>query len=299
MSSIRKYRVLFFNTGLTFNGRLYYLRDIFPFLTDKQSDTSPHYIDRRLVHTDFQVRDLTYLPAENAYIGVFGKLRRDAPHKIDGLTSAESELALAPNDRLVEKCHFRYLADRDILIWQQNMDVGGAYRFSEYITDLIQHFCNQEYRVFNIFPILSRDSIQRVLGGTLKSFECKFARPNGPISDHPVWNQNAFNMMKHVDGGTVKVTVSGGRSTLSSAANAIIGSLVEDPSIKSLKVKLDGEEDPIDLFSDRISDSIDVELVGHYPSPDRVHLKLVDAFNSKSQILSEYFKRGNSVHFPS
>lgn len=78
----------------------------------------------------YQVRDL--VKVGTVWKGTFGKLRDDAPHLVNG-ADEEKELDLEDGDRLLEKCHYLYREQGNLLVWQLNRSSGGMSRFEDYL----------------------------------------------------------------------------------------------------------------------------------------------------------------------
>lgn len=292
----KSYRALFFNTSLARNNTRYCLRDILPALVANHTSHQPHLPVSNISNTDFQIRDVAGIgAASNVIQGVFGRLRDDAPNKIDN-SGNESQLALLPTDKLVEKCYFLYFANTDILVWQSSRDVASPERFAEYLSTLISNFCSAPH-FFNLLPIVDPNSLQRVLNGSVKSIECKVARPNTPVSNQPQWNQNAFDLMNSVNGATIKINVSAARGILQNT-RSLITQLVSDNNVSLLKVKIDGDDDPIDLFADRVDERFTVNLNGHYPLAQDVLNHLDSAYNNQRNLLISYFDQRQAQSFP-
>ncbi len=289
----KSYRALFFNTSLARNNNKYYLRDIFQPLLDNHSLNSPHLPATNISGADFQIRDVTKIG--NTIHGVFGRLRDDAPNKIDN-TGVESQLLLLPTDKLVEKCYFLYHINTDILVWQSSRDVASPERFADYLSTLVSKYCSSQ-NILYLLPIVDPNSLQRALNGSVKSIECKIARPNTQLVKQPKWNQHAFDLMNSLNGATVKINVSAARGVLQNT-KGLIKQLVENNSVTLLKVKIDGDEDPIDLFADRVVERFIVNLNGHYPLAADVVACLETAYNNQKGILNQYFDLNQVQSFP-
>jgi hypothetical protein len=280
---MKKYRVLFFTTSVGPTGAP--LSDSLPLpllqtqtILTKPTNLQPQIIDGH----EFQVRDFHQVRGSHVWKGVFGRLRDDAPHVVDA-RDLESPIPLQPTDRLIEKCHFLYIANHDILVWQVNKNVASVSKFSFFIGNLLNS------AVF-VNIVVGANSLQRVIGGTVKNIECKVAAPRTPLTATPNYSQPMFDLMNSVHGATIKVNISAGRGTLSGSIRRLISWANANPDTKTLKAKLEGEDEPIDLLVDRISVSIEVPLTGHYPNPVHVFNKLDAAFNLKRQELAPFFR---------
>lgn len=291
----KSYRAVFFNTSLTNNNTRYRLRDIAPTLITRFCSSTPHLPVNNISGTDFQIRDITTINSGNVIQGVFGRLRDDAPNKIDN-SGNESQLALSPTDKLVEKCYFVYYVTTDILVWQSSRDVASPEKFAEYLSCVISNICPIP-QIFNLLPIVDPNSLQRVLNGVAKSLECKVAMPNTRLTDNTPWKQSAFDLMSFVGGATIKIKVSSARGVLQNT-NVLIRQLATSNDVSMLKVKIDGDDDPIDLFADRVDERFTVPLNGHYPDAHIVLNHLDMAYNNQRSLLSQFFDTTPVNPFP-
>jgi hypothetical protein len=276
----KNYKVYFYQTGI--GPQSVMLRGAMQQLVT----TSPIYplnlSPQTIASRRFQVRDFQRVGNSQVWKGVFGRLRDDAPNKIDA-NDNELSLGLNPADRLLEKCHFIYKGDGDILLWQVNTDVGFISRFQSYLGLLLN-------LKVNLMAITGTNSLNKVLAGTIKSFDLSVARPITPVSNAPVWNQTAFDLMKNVHGASIRIRVSAGRQTLGGQVVNVIKQFQKNPDTKSLRVQIEEEAEPIDLFVERISGRISLQHNGHYPVTADVFSGLDDAFDQHLAVLKPYFR---------
>lgn len=221
----------------------------------------------------FQIRDLNIDPTKGEWRGIFGRLRNDAPNVVDK-DDRENTLNLSPYDLLIEKVHFIYKPTVDTLIWQVNPTVGFIGKFEAYLSQLLN-----QYILIKI--IAGTSSLNRVINGVVKYYEVKVATPTEKLSKIPAYNQAAFDIMNDVGGSTIKYRVSAGREHLSSKAKKLIEKLAGDDLTESLKVKLEGDDEPVDIFLDRISKRVSVNLNGHYPDTKDIYNQLNLAFEDQ------------------
>ncbi len=276
----KNYKVLFYQTSIGPNAD--FLRVAIPQLLGTNNSGPQHLSTRTIDTREYQVRDFARVPNSQVWTGVFGRRRDDAPHKVDS-ADQESSLNLQPTDRLLEKCHFIYKADKDVLVWQVNSDVGYVSRFSTYLGLLLNLPCS-------IDPITGTDGLQRALTGQIKMLECKVARPQIQSTNSPVWGQKTVDLLKHVNGANIKIKVSAGRGSLGGYVKNVIQHLNGDPYTKTLKIRIEGDEEPIDLLLDRVVSRIEVTLNGHYPDTQAVLAALDKAFDGKKAELKPYFR---------
>ena len=221
-----------------------------------------------------QLREFGKLPNSPLWAGVFCLLREDAPNKID-LADKEQSLDLDPGDRLVEKCHFLYDLKADILVWQLNVQACWPGKVSMYLGELL----NQKVELLSI---LDAESLKRLLTGDIKTFELKVARPAAVPNATPTWNQDAFDLMRSVDGANIKINVSAGTGHLKKVTVAnILGWARSSEYTKTLKVQMEGDREVIDLLANRITGFVITKLVGHYPEKSAVISALRENYTTK------------------
>ncbi len=277
---MKKYKVLFYTTSIGPQGLP--LRNALPNpLTTgmtQPANLAPRVIDGH----EFQVRDLIKINNSDVWQGVFGRLRDDAPNVINA-QGHEATLPLQPTDRLIEKCHFLYFGARDVLAWQVNKNAAYIGKFNFYLSEILN------MPVF-VHTIVGTQALQRVLAGTIKNVECKVATPSVPLGNVPNYSQPMFDLMNSVHGSTIKVNISAGRNTLTGRIRDLINWAVGNPTTKTLKARVEGEDEPIDLLADRISDTILVQMNGHYPDTTQVFNGLDQAFTNKNIDLAPFFR---------
>lgn len=277
----KKYRVLFFTTSIGQNGL-----PLSSALPNPLVDGLPmpaQLQPRTIEGVEFQVRDFTRIGTTHVWKGVFGRLRDDAPNLVNA-HGHEAAIPLHPNDRLLEKSHFLYFSNHDILVWQVNTDVGYISRFTLYLGELLNMFVQ-------VNAAVGANALERVIQGTVKNIECKVATPRIPLGNVPNYSQAMFDLMNGVHGSTIKVNISAGRGTLGGNVRRLIQWAVQNPDTKTLKAKIVDEVEPIDLLVDRITDTIHVDLDGHYPNPVDVYAALDQAFTNNRQELAPYFRQ--------
>jgi hypothetical protein len=277
--STKSFKVLFYTTQLGANNHC--LRDCEQQLIAFLSPDN-HLRAIEFETNKFQIRDLNFDRRNSEWRGVFGRLRPDAPNVVD-INDHENKLALNPDDLLIEKLHFIYKPQIDILIWQVNTDVGFIGRLEDYLSELFNQF-------FNAYIVTGNSSLSKVMNGTVKYYEVKVALPNKKLSKTPSYSQPAFDIMKGVGGSTIKYKVSAGRDSLTGNVKQLISELLGDDTTVSLKAKLDGDDEPVDLFVDRISERMSVNLNGHYPDPKDIFNMLNLAFENNKDELKDSFK---------
>lgn len=138
--------------------------------------------------------------------------------------------------------------------------------------------------------IVDTPNLKKILNGDVKYYEIKVALPNQPIQPVPSYSPAMFDLMNDVGGSSIKYRISAGREVLSSKVKRVIQDLFKDPNTESLKVGLEGIDDPVDLFADRVSSKITVELRGHYPDPFDIYNELDRAFYDNKDQLNKFIE---------
>lgn len=275
----KSYRVFFYTTAIGNKGST--LREGLDQLKGSMTPNG-HLTHQPFDDHIFQLRDLAYDNSKGGWRGVFGRLRADAPNVITA-DDMENALPLSPTDLLIEKSHFLYKPKENLLIWQSNIDVGAINRFALYLSNVL----NDQVWLNLIVDV---PNLQKVMNGIVKYYEIKVATPKSPLEKVPSYSQAMFDLMSDVGGSTIKYRVSAGRDSLDEKVKRTIKNLMDEPTTESLKVGLDGELDPVDLFTDKISAKITVTLNGHYPKPADIYNSLDYAYHQNRDQLSKFIQ---------
>lgn len=273
----KSFKVLFYTTKFGSNDLC--LRDCGSSLT--ASLKSKHLPKVEFEENNYQIRDLVI--SESEWRGVFGRLRPDAPNEID-VNDYESKLPLKPKSFLIEKVYFIYKPKHDILIWQNNTDVGFTGKIEFYLSRILSDN-------FFVYSITRGSSLDKVLSGEVKYYEAKVAMPKTKLSNVPKYEQQTFDLMKGVGGATISYKISAVNGILNGNIYDRIKNILASDSTKSLKVKLAEDDEPIDLFVERISDRMSVDLIGHYPDPTDIFSRLNYAFDKNRSDLMNGIKK--------
>ena len=146
--------------------------------------------------------------------------------------------------------------------------------------------------------ILQEGAFERLQNGMMKSLRFKIANhKNKKGIDPHDWESDAFNLMSGIDGTIVDVKISTQRKKKGLARNALdaIHRMMNRGDISTLQVKMDGETEPIDLLTDRISDRINVQMAGHYPIPEDIFHQLANAKDRQQKALESSLGTGDNV----
>jgi hypothetical protein len=280
----KNYKVRFYCGKVGLNGQDGLVSEIFQSLTNIKP--LPQLAIGGVI---YQLRD--FKPHNNGAVfqGVLAVLRDDAPHIVDG-QDAEKEIELQVDEKLLEKNHFLYFKENELLVWQVNARASHISRFEQYLSNL-----KNKTIVFD--DIVTTSSLKRIQNGIIKRFEMRIARPkNAMLIDPNNWGDKAFAMMDSAMSSTIAIQMSvRGENGLSAKVKESILPLLKKPEIRSLKVRLDGETEAIDLIADCIHHKIDVQMEGLYPVTLTVFAGLQSAKDAQSKNLADFFGGGNAI----
>jgi hypothetical protein len=241
---------------------------------------------------DYELRDLISLNGGAVVKGVFAVLRDDAPH-IRQPDGSEEPIVLDENAGLIEKNHFIYYSQNEVLVYQINGRASHVSRFEQYLTA-----CTGNLETISLDDILSLDAMQQLQQGVLKAFEFRVAKPRNAALINPAdWESGAFSLLSGADASIISVSVrtrSKGNG-LSAKLKDVAHRLLDSDSTRKVSVKLSGIDHPIDLMAECLKHTIGVDMDGMYPIPDSMFVELQAAKDSKQAMLDAYFGQGNAA----
>lgn len=233
-----------------------------------------------------EIRDLTRVAG--IFRGVLAKYRtHDLPHKA-APGRRERTLGLGPDEGLMEKNHFLYVPDSEILVYQRNHYGSGEFRFGNLMTQLTGE-------TVTFLPILQAEPMRRLSAGgaRLREVEVAVARPgtaaladaNNPNGD---WSDNVIGLLAKSGAHKIRVRLQTDARVHDGhrfSAHRIFGPLrrlMEEVTVNKAAVRVErGGEDPgwVDLLADRITDQVEVETNGRYPNSIAMWRALGDSWN--------------------
>lgn len=245
----------------------------------------------------YEIRDLRSFKNGASFAGAFARLRtKDIPH-IGEPGGPEREIDLAEKEGLLEKNHFLYFRQHELLVYQANQSGGGVTRFAEYISDIVN-----ETTVFA--PVLQPDAVKRLMSGTaaLTKLELSFARPTATdFYPKENWSKELMHLMRSADAARAHIEISSkgfGRTPrkqhLGNRMKQAVRELVNNIDVRVAKVSVDegGVEHAIDLIADRIKGRVEVEMNGRYPVPEKMFAALREVADDNAGLLREIFGDG-------
>lgn len=145
--------------------------------------------------------------------------------------------------------------------------------------------------------VVDKGALDRLEAGTVKRFEFRVARPtNAAALDPNNWENDAFRLMSAAGAGTIEVAISTrAHGGLGAAVKQAIHRVLDREETRAARVQLEGEDEAIDLFADRVSDSITVTMHGLYPDSRQLFAELAAARDRCKPQLDAFFGVGADV----
>lgn len=285
MPDVREFTVRFYTADVGEGGLGIDLADALEALVVSDS------IHRWVVGDDtYLMKDLTSTGRGRMFSGVFGKLRMgNLPHVGDP-EGHEHELDLAEREGLLEKNHFLFYRDHNLLVYQINRTGSAISTFSAYMTDYMQ-----TATVFN--PVLQPDATRRLMRGgvEVETLELSIAAPRDPrmYAGLP-FSQDLIDLMRKHRGLQLKIRLSANKrgdadNHLPNAIKRSVAAFVDNGHARVARVYVDGDAEPIDLIADRLISRQTVEMSGRYPVPDSMFAALRRARDENRRQLDEIF----------
>jgi hypothetical protein len=269
--------------------------DIFRDLHDRFSRQSSTV--KELAGRNYELRFI----AETVYgwKGIIGKHREnDLPHAAV-IGGEEREIQLEPNENLLEKAHFTYHQDYQLLILQRNHFCISSSNFSKYLTE--------SGNVTALNPIIDTADLRWLMNNKIKvrTAEIAIARPTNPELFEGVEHDFNNALIATLNGSSpakLNLTLKGdgySRSAdkryLDSGFKRAITEMQSVFDVQKCKLLLENEESmsthPVDLVADRLVFDKRIEVLGRYPSSSNMWAALSEARTENEEELQNYFGR--------
>lgn len=209
----------------------------------------------------YQIREL--IQSGGFWHGCFGKLRKDAPHIVNGVTGIETSIKLGQDDKVLEKSYFLYHETENVLIWQVNSSAGGISSFKEYLK-----MVSSEY--VKIDHIIDQAQLSSLLAGDVREVVFHVASLSSTSLKQLGWNNDAMRFLQTSGAASTKFEIK------APAAGKLKDRVIK-PFIRrlanfghkrtKLKIAVDDMASPVDIFLNTLKDSISYNKIGHYPDP--------------------------------
>ncbi|WP_047552183.1 DUF6731 family protein [Methylotenera sp. G11] len=244
----------------------------------------------------YQIRELIPFNNGASFRGVFAKIRTtDIPH-IGSTGGEEREIDLDDDEGVIEKNHFLYYRQNELLVYQSNGNGSTVEAFGRYFSDILNHTT-----VFN--AILKADAMRRMMSADLepRTIELSVARPTNPdLYPNDDWSSELFGLMAGIDGFKARIKISAegagrSRGRLMDRAKRVAAALVNSGNANIARIKMAGVEQPIDLIADRVIAQVSVEMNGRYPVSDEMFRALGEAKNQLAEDLDAVLGGQNAL----
>jgi hypothetical protein len=222
------------------------------------------------VHTfgehNYRLRNPKILAAGKSFQGVFAKYRLEVLPHVGAPAGAEREIALRRDEALIEKNHFVYYTQHQLLVYQSNFHASSAAWFARYLTNVVNKAV-----IFN--PVLQQDTLERLVAGNARPrwIEVSYAAPSDAVvkSARRAFSGGLINLLKQSGGVRAHVKVTPERKGyLDLNLSEVIPRLRDDVNLTTARVRVqqeNGIEHTVDLVADRFLGQVDVKMKGAYP----------------------------------
>lgn len=240
----------------------------------------------------YELRDLRAFGNGTSFSGVFARLRADDIPHIGSPGGPEREIDLERDEGLIEKNHFLYFREHEILVYQANRSGSSVNQLGRYFSDAMN-----ETVAFH--PVIQPDALQRLMrsNAEVKRVVVSVARPTNPDwYPHDNWSAQLINLLRDSDGGRLHIEISAeGRGARRKSLPEKIKRAVREimghahTSVARFSVEENGRDHEIDLVADRITGKAIVEMNGRYPVPEKMFSALRESRDEQLNVLKEIF----------
>ncbi len=242
-----------------------------------------HSIDDDAVK--YQIRSITANKSRRVFKAVFGKLRRDGTPEQASEDSQDSDVQLKPGHGLVDKNHFLFYADLNLIVFQRNAHAGRNSHLQAYLN-------RPQYKKVVLVPVLTQDSYSRLMeGGNLKKLEISIRKPAFSLHQEDALLSDCIDMFKNSEAGRLKVVLSADvRGSLKESVKNAAVILSKFSRTKVARATMVDNNEVIDLVMDRIVKKFDVDLLENgRPNPHSVFAGLAQAKDDCNAELKAFF----------
>lgn len=285
---MKRYKVRFYAVSVEQpdGARRYRIGDLFRELAQAAQDSGGHCPPSSDGAVTYEIRDLKAFNHGAVFTGVFAVMRDDAPH-IRGNDRAERPIELGEDEGVMEKNHFMFHSRQGLLVYQVNKWAAHPTRFSEYLTAMAGL---DKAVVFG--DILTSDAWHKLQDGIVKRVEVTIDAPRNPLQYDPGdFGRATLRQLDQAGASrvTVALSTSRGHEGMRGWVKEQLHRLTAAEVVRSMKVKMDGEEQMIDLLADTVKDDIVVLMHGHYPDTQQTFEELDAAHRRQRDALSAHF----------
>ncbi|WP_147470788.1 DUF6731 family protein [Pseudomonas syringae group genomosp. 7] len=286
---MRKYAIDFFTGQL---GPVSSKEKLSSFFRELSTKNCPHIQSQTY---DIEIRNLKEIES-GIFQGIFAKIRKDELPHAGKAGHPDRDLGLAEDEGLVDKNHFVYYEENELLVMQANRHAGTAVALGKYLTDIN----GQTSISFN--PVLQPDATRRLMRQDLTPvhLETSFARPtNRDMYPDDDWSPDLLDMLAQLGGGNVKLSITADRKRITEGADRLTDKVRrvaqafrQLPNVRKIKINMEDAEGiiyPIDLIADRLKVKIEISVTGRYPNEEGMYKALKGAKNDQLDNLQQIF----------
>lgn len=281
----KSFRVRFY-TGMVMDDRAAKVSKIFEELVIA-GGPYPHLEDGTVA---YELRDLVSLNGHKVFRGVLAVLRDDAPN-IREAGGAERPIALGDDEHIIEKNYFLYYSDRELLVWQVNGRGSHISRMEKYLSSVAN-------KPVSLPDVIQPNALRRLQEGSVKKLRLRIAvSKNAAAVDPHDWEAGTFDLMNGIGAKSITVEVAAGKAVgrLNDKIGGVLHRMLQREDARAVQVTMTGEQEPIDLLADCVTDRINVKMVGLYPVVADIFNGLDEAKQRNQAALDEYFGQGNNI----
>lgn len=238
-------------------------------------------------------RELWNLEKKIPARSIRGELRKfrtsDLP-EIGSMGQKAEQLELEDGQGIIERNFFVYYEKHHILAWHRNGHGSTARQFAKTLSKLFN-------ASVQALPVVKTDAIERLLRGEieLKRIEVSLPKPTNPeLYDSNDFCKTTLNMMSESYADSMMLSLNidsrkpGSEGRLSSKMKRVIAEFVDLGATKA-RAHADGVMEPIDLITDRVSSTQEVETNVRYPTSASMFAMLDRARDECSEDIEAYF----------
>lgn len=233
----------------------------------------------------YQIRSIGVNKTRTVYRAVFGKLRHGETPEQATEHGDESDVELKPGHGLVEKSHFLFFPDLNLIVFQRNNNAGRNSHFQAYLN-------MPSYQGVALVPVLSRDSYSRLAnGGGVKKLEISLRRPAFALQEEDALLQDCIDVFQNSNAGRIKLVLSAelGKSLKDDVKDAAI-MLSKYSRTKVARATLMEDNEIVDLIVDRVVRPFKVDLLPNgRPDPTSIFAGLAKAKDDSGPELKAFF----------
>lgn len=247
------------------------------------------------VSFDVEIRNLQE-SEPGVFQGIYAKIRKDELPHAGKAGHPDRELDLARDEGLIEKNHFVYFEENELLVMQANRHAGTAVALGRYLTDL-----NGKLAV-SFHPVIQPDATRRLMRQDLTpvSIETSFARPTNPeMYPKDDWSPHLLDTLAQIGGANIKLLISSDKRRAAEGVDRLLDkarraaqAFMQMPNVRVLKINMEDEEGiiyPIDLIADRLKVRIEIMVTGRYPNEAAMYRALKGAKDDQRDNLQQIF----------